>query len=162
MNKNILQSITKQINLEIYSSYIYLAMGAYFDQLSLSGCSGWLKIQAKEELNHMMKFYDYLISQNCEIELLTIDKPKRTWETPLTAFSAALNHEKKVTKSIHAIMDLAIKYNDHRTQQFLQWFIEEQIEEEQEVQDIVDKIKLIRKESSSILWVDQELKKRTA
>ena len=160
MHKETYQAILDQINLEAYSAYVYLAMAAYFDDLSLDGCSSWLKIQAKEELEHMMKFYEYLVSLGKGVVLDAISKPKITWKTPLTTFSVALAHEKKVTAAIHKIMDLAIKHNDHRTQQFLQWFVEEQIEEEQEVQGIVDRIKLIREESSSILWVDKELRKR--
>eukprot|EP01047_Picozoa_sp_COSAG01_P013511 COSAG01_NODE_637_length_14621_cov_5040.164234_7_plen_158_part_00 len=155
-----MKAINDQINLEAYSAYVYLAMAAYFDDLSLDGCSSWLKIQAKEELSHMMKFYEYLVSQNQAIVFQSIKKPSKNWETPLTAFSVALGHEQKVTAAIHHIMDLAIKHNDHRTKQFLLWFVEEQIEEEQEVQAIVDKIKLIREESSSILLIDKELKAR--
>ena len=160
MEKAIITAINKQINLEAYSAYVYLAMAAYFDELSLDGCSSWLKIQAKEELSHMMKFYEYLVSQNVSVGFSDIKKPTETWKTPLTAFTVALNHEKKVTDAIHRIMDLAIKHKDHRTKQFLLWFVEEQVEEEQEVQAIVDKIKLIRQESASILIIDKELKSR--
>ena len=161
MDSTILDKINKQINLEAHSAYVYFHMAAYFDHLSLDGCANWLKLQAKEELSHMMKFYDYLISQNQDVAFEIIDKPTKTWDTPLTAFSVALAHEKKVTASIHDILDSAITIKDHRTVQFLQWFVEEQIEEEQEVQNIVDKIKLIRKESTSILLIDRELAKRS-
>ena len=161
MNKEILDAIQKQINLEAYSAYVYLAMAAYFDNISLDGCASWMKLQAKEELSHMMKFYDYVVSQNEEVEFQLIKKPVKSWDTPLSAFKTALEHEKKVSAAIHKIMDLSIAHNDHRTRQFLMWFIEEQVEEEQEVQSIIDKIALIREERSSILIIDKALMKRS-
>ena len=84
MEKTIINAINKQINLEAYSAYVYLAMAAYVDELSLDGCSSWLKVQAKEELSHMMKFYEYLVSQNMSVTFSDIKKPNETWKTPLT------------------------------------------------------------------------------
>ena len=130
MKKKILKSLNEQINAEMFSSYLYLSMEAYFQSISLKGFAAWMRVQAQEEMMHGMKFYDFVNERGGKVTLEAIAKPETTWATPLAAFEAVLKHEEHVTSLINNLVDLAISEKDHASNNFLQWFVAEQVEEE--------------------------------
>jgi len=161
LSDKIEKALNKQINAEIYSSYLYLSMCAYFDSVNLTGLAKWMHTQVQEELFHAMKFFDYVNERGGRVILKEIDKPKTDWDSPLDAFKDAFKHEQKVTKMINELVDLAISEQDHATNNFLQWFVEEQVEEEASVDEVVQKLKLIGTEGGGLFMLDRELGMRT-
>lgn len=153
-------ALNVQINKELYSSYLYLSMATYFQGNGLSGFAAWMKAQAQEELFHAVKFFNFVGERGGNVVLEEIAKPPATWKSPLTAFHAVLEHEQYVTSLINGLVDLAIAERDHATNTFLQWFVSEQVEEEDSVSDIINKLKLIGKEQGSLFLLDQELGRR--
>ena len=156
MKEKIEKAFNDQINWEMYSGYIYLAMAAYFADKGLSGFAQWMKNQSGEELFHAMKMYDYVFERGGRVILKQIGAPEKEWDSPLEAFEEALEHERGVTERIDKMMDLAIKERDHASASFLQWFVDEQVEEEDSVGDVVDKLKLIG-DGSALYHLDKEL-----
>lgn len=154
------KAINDQINAEIASSYLYLAMAAYCDNTGLPGAANWMRQQVQEELFHVMKMYHYLVERGGKVVLGAIAQPPHTWESPLAVFQAVLDHEKKVTGLINTLTDLAIKESDHATINFLQWFIAEQVEEEAAAGAVVAKLKLAGNDTSALLYLDAELGRR--
>lgn len=154
-------AFNEQIKNEFYSAYLYLSMSAYFADLGLPGFASWMRVQAKEEVTHATKMYDYVLSRGEKMVLKAIDAPQTTWKSPLAVFEAALKHEKFVTKSINDLTDLAIKEKDHASKNFLVWFVNEQVEEEQSFGDILSALKLIKGEGQGLLMLDRELGART-
>ncbi len=159
-NKVLEKALNEQLNAEMYSSYLYLSMSAYFSDAGLSGFANWMRIQAQEELSHAMKFYDYINERGGRVILKQIDAPETEWESPLAAMEAVLEHEKKVTALINDLVDLAIKEKDHATNIFLQWFVTEQVEEEDSVNEVLSKLKLIGGEGNGMFIIDKELSTR--
>ena len=157
MDKKLEKAINEQINKEYFSSYLYLAMAAYFEAKSLPGCSNWMKMQAKEEEFHASKFFDYLNDRGCRVILEAIDKPKADFKSVRDVFEYTLAHEKKVTASINNLYKIAQKVNDNASIMFLQWFITEQVEEEKSASDILAKLDFIKDDSMGILMLDKEL-----
>lgn len=155
-----LKALNAQINAEMYSSYLYLGMEAYFQSNSLSGFAGWMRGQVQEELFHAMKIYDFVFERGGKVTLQAIKKPGSSWKSPLDAFKHVLEHEQLVTSLINDLADLAIAEKDHATLNFLQWFIAEQVEEEATAGEIVDKLKLIKNDSSGLFMLDAEMSKR--
>jgi len=162
ISQKIVDALTGQLNKEIFSSYLYLSMSAYFDSKNLTGMSQWMKLQSQEEYEHAMKFYDFILRIGGEVKLGSIDAPQTTWDSPLVVFEDSLNHERFISKSIHEIMDLAIEESDHPTKSFLQWFVDEQVEEEDTVQQIVENFKLIGESKGGLFMLDRELGARSA
>jgi ferritin len=160
MNKKMVQAINRQINAELYSSYLYLSMAAYFQGLNLKGFANWLKVQALEEEYHALKFYGFLEDRAARPVLDAVAKPPGEWESPLEAFSAVLAHEQKVTGLINDLVDLAVKEKDHAANTMLQWFVNEQVEEEANATDIVEKLKLTGGQGAGLFMIDQELAAR--
>jgi len=160
LKKKMLKALNNQINAEMYSSYLYLSMESYFQSVSLSGFASWMRGQVQEELFHAMKFYDYVNERGGKVALDTIHKPDSNWKTPLAAFEHILEHEQLVTGLINDLMDLAIAEQDHATRIFLQWFVSEQVEEEATVGEVVDKLRLIKDDSSGLFLLDAEMNKR--
>lgn len=160
IKKTVEEAINLQINRELYSSYLYLSMAAYYEKINLPGFANWMRVQAKEENDHAMKFFDYLLERGGEVKLLTIDAPKTEWDTPLQIFEEAYEHEQKVTAWINELADLAVKESDHATQILLHWFITEQIEEEANSSKLVEKMKLIADSKPGIFMIDAELATR--
>jgi len=154
------EAINKQINAELYSAYLYLSMATYFDGKNLSGCSNWMKKQAQEEIAHAMKFYEYLYTKSDTVELDMIAKPPASWKSPIQIFESALKHEQHVTSLIHNLVDLAESLKDKSTMSFLQWFVDEQVEEEQSAQVVVDKLTMIGNDGVSLMMLDKELGER--
>jgi len=157
ISKTMEKAINGQINAELYSSYLYLSMAADLNNKALSGFSNWMKIQAQEELYHAMKFYDFVLERGGSVSLDTIEAPQTEWKTPLAVFQAAYKHEQLVTGLINGLVDLAIKENDHASNNFLQWYVKEQVEEEASADEIVQKLKLIGSQGNGIFMLDKEM-----
>jgi ferritin len=157
LKDSVLNAINEQINAEMYSSYLYLAMSAHFEAANLSGCAHWTRLQAQEELSHAMKFFDYVNDQGCAVTLKAIAQPPTTYGSPLAIFQQVLQHEQKVTALIHGIYDTAVKENDYASQSMLQWFVNEQVEEEKNATQIVEELKLVGDSGASLFLVDRQL-----
>ncbi|HBT50807.1 MAG TPA: ferritin [Petrotoga sp.] len=160
LEDKMLNALNEQINKEIFSAYLYYSMAAYFDSINLEGFANWMKAQAKEELTHAHKLYDYIYDKDGVVELGSIEKPKKGWGSPLEAFNDAYEHELSVTQSIDKLVDLAIELNDHATQSFLQWFVNEQIEEEANTKKIVDTLKMIGENKTALFMFNSQLGSR--
>jgi ferritin len=160
MKKKMLKALNEQINAEMFSSYLYLSMESYFQSISLTGFAAWMRAQVQEEMMHAMKFYDFVNERGGKVTLEAIDKPESSWESPLAAFEAIQKHEEHVTSLINDLVDLAISEKDHATNNFLQWFVSEQVEEEASVGEVVEKLKLIKDNPSGLFMMDAELGKR--
>jgi len=160
LSKNMEKALNKQINAELYSAYLYLAMAAYFESLSLSGFANWMRIQAQEELTHAMKFYDFVYERGGRVVLDAVDAPPEAWDSSLAAFEGAYEHECKVSAMINDLVNLALEEKDHATNTFLQWFVSEQVEEEASADAVVQKLKLIGDHGNGIFMLDRELGQR--
>ena len=130
LSKSMEEAINRQVNRELYSAYLYLGMSAYFSSVNLAGFAKWMRIQAKEERAHAMKFYDYIVARGGKIALLGIEAPKTKWASATKVFEEVYAHEQKVTGMINALVELATKEKDHASFEMLQWFVKEQVEEE--------------------------------
>ena len=160
LSDRLLKALNSQVNAEIYSAYLYLGMAAYFDSASLKGFANWMKVQAKEEMTHAIKFYEHINGRGGKVALSSIEKPPQTWTSPLHIFESTLVHEKKVTGMINDLVNLAIEEKDHASNNMLQWFISEQVEEESSADEIVQKLKLIGDGKSGLFMLDQQLGQR--
>lgn len=161
MNDKILSALNSQINWEFYSSYFYLSMAGYFDSINLKGFANWMKIQVQEEILHAMKFYDYIVKNNGRVILASIENPPHDWESPLEVFEHTYKHEQKVTGLINNLVSLAESEQDSDTKNFLQWFVKEQVEEEESAEEVVKKVKAVGDSKDKLLALDNELNKRT-
>ncbi len=160
LKQTIQDAVNEQIKNEIYSAYLYVSMAAYFESLTLQGSAKWMKVQAHEEWTHAMKFYDWVFDRGGRVTLKAIDAPPATFQSPLDAWQQVLEHERKVTGLINQIYELALKENDYAAQTMLQWFINEQVEEEKNATEIVEKFKMIGSQSASLLMYDGHLSRR--
>ncbi len=154
------EALKKQLNAELYSSYLYLSMAAYYESIDLMGFGHWMRIQAQEELFHAMKFYDFIIERGGRVTLAPIEGPPTNWDTPNAPFEQAYKHEMMVTGLINDLVNLAIEEKDHATNNFLQWFVKEQVEEEASANEVMQKLKLTGGEGNGLLMLDQELSSR--
>jgi ferritin len=162
ISKKMADALNEQINREMFSSYLYLAMSAHCEHEGLAGAALWLGIQAKEEHGHAMKFYKYLLEQGARVDLQAIEKPAGKWESLGALFGAVLKHEQFITRSIHGLVDAAIAGKDHATQIMLQWFVTEQVEEEAHASEIVAKLKMVGSDARGLYLMDRELGSRAA
>ena len=160
LSEKILKALNDQINAEMYSHYIYLAMAAYFEEESLKGFGGWMRKQAGEEITHAMKIYDHVIERGGRVTLQKIDQPPVKWDSPLAAFENAYKHECEISKKIHNIATMAMAENDHPTNVFLHWFVDEQVEEEAQALDVVNQLKMVGSSMGGLLVLDHHLGKR--
>jgi len=160
MDKRILELLNKQLNAELYSAYLYLSMAAYLDHRGLPGFAKWMRIQAKEEVEHAMKFYDYINDRGERVILDAIDKPPSEWESVTQLFEEGLKHEKFVTESINKIFEAARELGDKPTEVFLHWFIDEQVEEEKTFSEILGMLKLTQEQPHALLMLDSRLGQR--
>jgi len=154
------KALNEQLKWEIYSGYLYLAMAAYFEDLGLLGFSHWMKAQAAEEIMHAMKFYKYIFERDGRVVLQDIPAPPKDWKNPEDVFEFSYNHEKEVTARINNLMSLAKDLKDYATENFLQWFVEEQVEEEASFKEILLKLKLIKNDPQALFYLDSEIGKR--
>ncbi len=160
ISKKMQDALNSQVNAELYSAYLYLAMETYFQSINLPGFANWMRVQSQEELSHAMKIYDFINDCGGRAKLDAIDKPTGEWKSALDVFEAVYKHEQKVTGLINKVVDLAIKENDHATNNFLQWFVTEQVEEEKNASDIVAKLKMLKGATQAVYMLDRELGQR--
>lgn len=162
LSETMQKALNEQINEEAYSSYLYLAMAAYFEDLNLRGFANWMRQQANEETLHEMKFYDFIIERRGRVALTGLKTPPKDWASPLAAFEASLEHEQHITACINKLMDLAVKESDHATNSFLKWFVDEQVEEESSVDDVIQDLQRIENNPAGLFMLDRELAQRMA
>lgn len=155
------EALNGQLNAELYSSYLYLSMAAYFQGQNMGGCANWMRVQAQEEDTHAMKFYNFINERGGRVVLKTIDGPPTEWDSALAAFEAVLEHEQKVTGLINELVELALAEHDHATNIFLQWFVTEQVEEEDSANDVIQQIKMVGEAEGGLFMLDRELGQRT-
>ena len=160
IKKKMQEALNYQLNRELYSSYLYLSMSAYFQSINMKGFAHWMRVQTQEELAHAMKFYDYLVQRRGRVILSSIEDPPLEWGSPLEAFEHVYEHEQKVTALINDLVDLAISEQDHTTNNFLQWFVTEQVEEEESASEVVEKLKLVGDATEGLFVLDKELGQR--
>ncbi len=162
ISKKMEKALNAQMNRELFSWYLYLAMSAWFKDQNLDGFSNWMAKQAGEEMAHARKFYDYIFEVRGKGELDAIEKPKAEWDSPLNAFKEAFDHEQYITKNIHELVHLAREEKDLATESFLGWFVDEQVEEESTVDDIVNKLEMMKDFKGGLYMMDKELGAREA
>ena len=160
LTKSMETALNRQVNRELYSAYLYLAMSAYFETTGMKGFAKWMRIQAKEEQTHAMKIYDYVIARGGKVTLEAIEAPKAKWASAGKVFEEVYAHEQKVTAMINSLVDLAIKEKDHATFEMLQWFVKEQVEEEEHASEIVSQIAILGDVVGHLFWLDHQLGKR--
>ena len=154
------KALNEQINEELYSSYLYLAMSAWFETQNLPGFAAWMKVQAREENAHAMKFFDFLHERRGQVALKAIQEPDSKWKSALAAFEAALEHEQHITGRINDLVNLAVAEKDHATACFLQWFVKEQVEEEASADRIVQMLKMAANAPGALLMLDHQMGER--
>jgi ferritin len=160
IGKSMQEAMNEQINKEFYSSYLYLSMAAYFEDKNLMGFAHWMRLQADEEREHAMKFYNFILDRGGRVYLKGIDAPETDWKSNLEVAEQVAEHEGKVTASIQDLYELAMKEKDYPAQVMLQWFISEQVEEEKNAAELVAKLRLIEERGTAVLMLDHRLSKR--
>jgi ferritin len=160
LNKKIENAINKQINAELWSAYLYLSMSAYFESINLGGFANWMRVQAQEEVGHAMKFYHHVVERRGRVTVAAITAPPFNWKSPLNAFEDAFKHEQKVTGMINDLVNIAAVEKDYAATSMLQWFIDEQVEEEASTDAIVQKLKMIGSNTGGLYMLDRELSSR--
>lgn len=160
ITKKMQDALNEQINNEFYASYMYLSMSAYFENIGLKGCAKWMRLQSSEETKHAMKLYEHIIARNGKVVLKQLAAPNTEWKNVREAFQDALSHEMKVTQLINKLADTAASEKDNAAAVLLQWFINEQVEEEDTATEIVQKLKLIGDSAAGLYMLDQDLGSR--
>jgi len=160
ISKKMEKALNGQVNAELYSAYLYLAMEAYFESENLPGFAKWMRAQTQEEVMHAMKIYDFVNERGGRVTLKAIEQPAATWKSPLAAFEAVYKHEQKVTGLINKLVDLAIRERDHAANTFLQWFVNEQVEEESSVDTVLQELKRAKGAAGAMFMIDRELGQR--
>lgn len=161
ISKALEKLLNEQIRNEYESAYIYLGMNVYLRSTPYAGLAKWMGVQAKEEITHGDKLLEYLGERSGTIELLPIAAPKVAYSSPLEAFQTALGHEQKVTNWIHNLYEQAVSDKDYASQSFLRWFVDEQVEEEEQTRHFVDRLQLAANDPSALLIIDKEAGKRS-
>jgi ferritin len=160
ISKKMEKALNGQLNDELYSAYLYLSMAAYFESVALVGFANWMRVQNQEEQFHAMKFYDYIIGRGGRVTLRPIEAPPPDWDSPLAVFEATLTHEQKVTGLINNLVDLARGEKDNASEIFLQWFVNEQVEEEDNVSKVLGQLKLIKDSPQALYMMDKDMGQR--
>ena len=160
INEKVAKVLNEQVNKEFYSAYLYLSMSAYFSDLGLLGFANWMRIQAQEEQAHAMLMYDFLVNRGEKVVLTFIDTPPSDWKTTLEVMEEVLTHEVYVTSLINNVITVAEEVKDRATMSYFNWFIDEQVEEEANAQDIISKLKLIGDDKSALYLLDKDLSAR--
>ena len=160
ISKKMEEALNNQVNAELYSAYLYLSMESYFKSENLNGFANWMRVQTQEEVSHAMKIYDFINERGGRVTLKTIEGPQTEWDSALAVFKAAYAHEQKVTGLINDLVDLAITEKDHATNSFLQWFVNEQVEEEASADEIVQQLKMMESAPGGMFMLDRELGQR--
>lgn len=162
LSDTMLQQMNEQVKHEMASAYLYLSMAAHFESVNLSGLASWMRVQAGEEQEHALKFFDHILDRGGKVSLQAIGQPPVDFTTPLAVFEKVLAHEQQVTALIHKLYALAVQEADYASQLFLAWFVTEQVEEEKNASTIVETLKLIGDKSNAIYQLDHQLGKRAA
>jgi ferritin len=160
LTKKMEKALNDQVNAELFSSYLYLAMSAYFVRKNLPGFAHWMYVQTQEEAAHAMLFFNYINERGGNAELKAIAKPELEWKDPIQVFEAVLKHEQMVSGLINNLVDVAITEKDHATNNKLQWFVAEQVEEEANASEILEQLKIVEGKGQGLLLLDRELKAR--
>lgn len=160
MNNEVYKVLNEQINKELYSAYLYLSMSAYFSDLGLLGFANWMRVQFQEEQAHGMLIYDFVLNRGEKVLLTAIDAPKTSWNSPLEVMEEVLKHEEYVTSLINNIVAVAENHKDRATMSYMNWFVDEQVEEESNSHDIISKLKLIGEDKSALYLLDKDLQAR--
>ena len=160
INDKVENILNEQVNKELYSAYLYLSMSAYFSDIGLTGFANWMRVQTQEETAHAMLIYDFLVNRGVKIALTPIDAPPDSWKSPLQVMETALEHEVYVTGLINNIVTIAEEAKDRATLSYMNWFIDEQVEEEANAKEIIDKLKLIGEDKSALYLLDKDLSLR--
>ncbi|MHC4482189.1 MAG: ferritin [Planctomycetota bacterium] len=158
--KKMEEALNGQLNAELYSAYLYLSMAAYFESSDLSGFANWMRVQNQEEQFHAMKFYDYILERGGRVILRSIEAPPSDWASPLAVFEATLKHERKVTGLINDLVYLAREEKENASEIFLQWFVNEQVEEEDNVSTVLGQLKLTKDSPQALYMMDKEMGQR--
>ena len=153
-------AFNKQVTAEFYSAHLYLSMAAYLESIDLPGFAHWMRIQYQEEVSHGMKIFEYVIERDGRAIVQAIEAPRSEWDGPLGVFEAALEHEQKVTGLINNLMDVALSERDHAASIFLQWFVNEQVEEEATAKGIMQQLKMLGDSKAGLFQIDRELGSR--
>ena len=161
ISRKMQDALNKQVEAEFYSAYLYLSMSAYLDSKDLPGAANWMRIQYKEEVSHAEKLFDFIMERDGRAVVSAIDAPPFEWESALEVFEVAYGHEQKVTALINGLVDIARAEKDYATEIFLQWFVNEQVEEESSVKAIVQQFKLLEGSKNGLFMIDRELASRT-
>jgi ferritin len=159
LSEKMRDALNTQCNAEFYSSYLYLSMSAYFHSINLRGFANWMRVQAQEELVHAIKFYDCVNGRGGRTTLRAVEGPPSEWKSPLAIFEHAYEHERMVSGRINNLVNLALEEHDHAATTFLQWFVNEQVEEEDSANDVVQKLKLVG-DGGGLFMLDRELAQR--
>jgi ferritin len=157
ISKTLLNAFNDQIHKELYSSYLYLAMAAHFESASLPGFASWMKKQSDEERSHGMRLWEHVYDRGGRVELKAIEQPPTSFGKPLEVIAQVLEHEQKITASIHALYALALKEGDVAAQIWLQWFVNEQVEEEKHVTELIEQLKLSGDQAFGVLFMDKHV-----
>jgi ferritin len=160
LSKKLENAINKQINAELWSAYLYLSMSAYFESINLGGFANWMRVQAQEEIDHAMRFYNHIIERRGRVIVSAIAATPTIWKSPLHAFDEAFKHEQKVTGMIENLANIAAAEKDYAGISMLKWFHDEQVEEELQTDTIVQKLKLIGTNTGGLFMLDHELTQR--
>jgi len=160
IKKEVLDALNDQINAESYSAYMYLSMAAYFENMGLSGFANWMKVQYQEEAAHALKFFNYVTERGGKVVLKAIDQVPVDFDGIVDVYEKTLVHENHVSDLINNLVNVAVKANDHASQSFLKWFVDEQVEEEANVEKILAMLKLINGQGNGIFMMDRELAQR--
>lgn len=157
LSEKIQEALNQQVNMEFHAYYTYLSMSAFFDDMGLKGFATWMFQHAEEEMMHAMKIYNFVQSRRGRSKLMAIGTPTFEWDSVLDAFEDALKHEEAVTASINNIVKLSREEGDYATDSFLQWFVDEQVEEEELVDDAIQKLKLVGDFKAGLFLLDKEM-----
>jgi ferritin len=160
ISEKMTHALNEQVNREMYSAYLYMAMSNHSNQAGLKGFANWFMVQYHEEMLHAMKIYEYIQRQGAVATLGAIQAPPADFESPLDMFTQTLAHEQFITRSINDLMEIAIAEKDHATQIFLEWYVTEQVEEEENDNDIIAQLKLIGDNPQGLMMLDRELAAR--
>lgn len=160
MDPKMLKGLNEQLNYELASGYLYLSMSAWFEERNLPGFGAWFRVQALEEGKHAMRFFEYLVDRRERVTLAALATPRTEWADPAEAVAEAFRHEQGVTARIHALVTAARENRDYATEQFLAWFVNEQVEEEKSVDEVLQQLRMIGDSKGSLLMLDHRLGKR--
>ncbi len=160
INKKMETALNEQITFEIYSAHLYLSMAAYLASIDLPGFSHWMRIQYQEEIAHSFKMFDYVIERDGRAKICQINEPQFEWGSVLETFESAYSHEQKVTNRFNNLVDIALAEKDHASHIFLQWFINEQVEEEATAKGIIQQLKMLADSKAGLFQIDRELGQR--